>query len=148
MEGFERTEREFISSPTARPSAETSAARFIALMPIAQALLVAVHVVSLSGSTTWAFLLFVVATGSVLSFVLASSDRNQLRARGFEVLPSPLWTLALPLAYLLRRARVMREIDWTSYNNFWQYIGLSLLMGAAGYALAFCALVISQLPSL
>lgn len=37
---------------------------------------------------------------------LAAFDARALRERGFASVPSPLWSLATPIAYLARRARV------------------------------------------
>jgi hypothetical protein len=37
---------------------------------------------------------------------IAALDARTLRARGFASVPSPLWALATPIAYLARRARV------------------------------------------
>ncbi|PZQ90449.1 MAG: hypothetical protein DI534_04370 [Leifsonia xyli] len=38
--------------------------------------------------------------------VVAWLDARTLRGRGFASVPSPLWALATPIAYLVRRARV------------------------------------------
>lgn len=135
------------SSRTSRQAANASAVQLIALMPVAQALLVTAHVVSMRGTTTWVFLWFVAAIGSVLSYVLAGADRDQLRGRGYDQLPSPFWTLPLPVIYLVLRARVVEKKDWAAYRPVWLYLGLIVLLAVLGYAAIFSANVISQLPS-
>jgi hypothetical protein len=50
-------------------------------------------------------LAFLAAMLLVLAGV-AAFDARALRSRGFASVPSPLWSLATPIAYLARRARV------------------------------------------
>lgn len=135
------------SSQTSPRTTNTSAVGLITLMPVAQALLVTAHVVGMRGTTTWVFLWFVAAVGSVLSYVLAGTDRDQLRGRGYDQLPSPLWTLPLPAVYLVLRARAVEKKDWNAYRPVWIYVGLLTLMVVLGYSAIVSANIISYLPS-
>jgi len=129
--GFDEPDPLAQSSP-APLVASTSAVRLIVFMPIAQALLVVAHVIGMRGTTTWIFLGFTMGIGAALSCVLAWVDRTELEQRGFSRLPSPLWTLPLPIIYLVLRGFAAEKNDWTAHRPTWVHSALFATLIAIG----------------
>lgn len=146
MAGFDEPEPVAQSSPVPL-TASTSAVRLIVFMPIAQTLLVIVHVIGVRGTTTWIFLGFTMGVGAALSGVLAWADRTELEHRGFSRIPSPLWALPLPIVYLVLRAHAAEKNDWTAHRPVWVHAALfAALVAIGGLVMIFDTLFSDAYP--
>jgi hypothetical protein len=106
-----------------RRGARTVSSARLANLPLAQVVAILIIAQVSAVGVTWLLIGSTSVLSTIIGYMLAAADRNELARRGHSGLPQPEWALLAPIAYLVLRSRSTHHDSWDGLTAVWMNLG-------------------------